>query len=122
MAFSGEVNDTESGPEPFTERSSTLNPGLKGDIREAFKGDEYQILLVANKFQTGFDQPLLCGMYVDRRLSGIQAVQTLSRLNRCHPGKTPPTWWTSPTNQTTSWPPSRPTTKPPSWPRPLIPS
>lgn len=88
VAFSGEVKDDESGPEPFTERSSTLNPGLKGDIREAFKGDEYQILLVANKFQTGFDQPLLCGMYVDRRLSGIQAVQTLSRLNRCHPGKT----------------------------------
>ena len=88
VAFSGEVKDDESGPEPFTERSSTLNPGLKGDIREAFKGDEFQILLVANKFQTGFDQPLLCGMYVDRRLSGIQAVQTLSRLNRCHPGKT----------------------------------
>jgi len=40
-----------------------------------------------NKFQTGFDQPLLCGMYVDRRLAGIQAVQTLSRLNRAHPGK-----------------------------------
>jgi type I restriction enzyme, R subunit len=57
------------------------------DIREAFKGDEYQILLVANKFQTGFDQPLLCGMYVDKRLAGIQAVQTLSRLNRAHPGK-----------------------------------
>jgi type I restriction enzyme, R subunit len=88
VAFSGEVNDAESGPEPFTERSSSLNPGLKGDIREAFKGDAFQILLVANKFQTGFDQPLLCGMYVDRRLSGIQAVQTLSRLNRCHPGKT----------------------------------
>ena len=88
VAFSGEVNDAESGPEPFTERSNTLNPGLKGDIREAFKGDEYQILLVANKFQTGFDQPLLCGMYVDRRLAGIQAVQTLSRLNRCYPGKT----------------------------------
>jgi type I restriction enzyme R subunit len=88
VAFSGEVKDDESGPEPFTEHSSSLNPGLKGDIREAFKGDEYQILLVANKFQTGFDQPLLCGMYVDRRLSGIQAVQTLSRLNRCHPGKT----------------------------------
>ncbi len=88
VAFSGEVNDSDSGPEPFSERSTNLNPGLKGDIREAFKGDEFQILLVANKFQTGFDQPLLCGMYVDRRLSGIQAVQTLSRLNRCHPGKT----------------------------------
>jgi type I restriction enzyme R subunit len=45
------------------------------------------VLLVANKFQTGFDQPLLCGMYVDKRLAGIQAVQTLSRLNRAHPGK-----------------------------------
>jgi len=88
VAFSGEVIDKESGPDPFTENSLTLNPNLKGrDIREAFKGDEYQILLVANKFQTGFDQPLLCGMYVDKRLSGIQAVQTLSRLNRCYPGK-----------------------------------
>jgi type I restriction enzyme R subunit len=67
VAFSGEVNDPEIGPDGFTERSATLNPGLKGDIREAFKGNDYQILLVANKFQTGFDQPLLCGMYVDRR-------------------------------------------------------
>jgi len=88
VAFSGEVNDKESGPDGFTENSAALNPLLKGrDIREAFKGDEYQILLVANKFQTGFDQPLLCAMYVDRRLAGIQAVQTLSRLNRSHPGK-----------------------------------
>ena len=88
VAFSGEVNDKESGPDAFTETSKSLNPNLKGrDIREAFKGDEYQILLVANKFQTGFDQPLLCGMYVDKRLAGIQAVQTLSRLNRAHPGK-----------------------------------
>ncbi|HUM99598.1 MAG TPA: type I restriction endonuclease [Halothiobacillus sp.] len=88
VAFSGEVNDAESGAEAFTEHSPVLNPNLKGrDIREAFKGDEYQILLVANKFQTGFDQPLLCGMYVDKRLAGIQAVQTLSRLNRAYPGK-----------------------------------
>jgi type I restriction enzyme R subunit len=88
VAFSGEVNDPESGPDGFTENSKVLNPNLKSrDIREAFKGDEYQILLVANKFQTGFDQPLLCGMYVDKRLAGIQAVQTLSRLNRAHPGK-----------------------------------
>ena len=88
VAFSGEVNDKESGPDGFTEHSHALNPNLKGrDIREAFKGEEYQILLVANKFQTGFDQPLLCGMYVDKRLAGIQAVQTLSRLNRAHPGK-----------------------------------
>ncbi|WP_313349146.1 type I restriction endonuclease subunit R [Paracoccus sp. (in: a-proteobacteria)] len=82
VAFSGEVNDPDSGPEPFTETSKVLNTGLKGDIRESFKGPEFHVLIVANKFQTGFDQPLLCGMYVDRRLAGIQAVQTLSRLNR----------------------------------------
>jgi len=88
VAFSGEVDDKQSGAEPFLETSKELNPGLKGgDIRETFKLPEYHILLVANKFQTGFDQPLLCGMYVDRRLAGIQAVQTLSRLNRAHPGK-----------------------------------
>lgn len=88
VAFSGEVNDAESGPDPFTETSRSLNPNLKGsDIREAFNSDDYQILLVANKFQTGFDQPLLCGMYVDKRLAGIAAVQTLSRLNRAYPGK-----------------------------------
>jgi type I restriction enzyme R subunit len=88
VAFSGSVSDQESGPDEFTEASKSLNPNLKGrDIREAFKGEEHQILLVANKFQTGFDQPLLCGMYVDKRLGGIQAVQTLSRLNRAHPGK-----------------------------------
>ena len=88
VAFSGEVNDKQSGPDPFTENSKELNPGLKGrDIRDAFAGPDYQLLLVANKFQTGFDQPLLCGMYVDRRLAGIQAVQTLSRLNRAYPGK-----------------------------------
>lgn len=88
VAFSGEVDDSQSGPDPFTETSKALNPDLKGrDIRDAFSGNEFQILLVANKFQTGFDQPLLCGMYVDRRLGGIQAVQTLSRLNRAYPGK-----------------------------------
>ena len=88
VAFSGEVTDLESGPDPFTEHSHALNPNLKGrDIRTAFGTSEYQILLVANKFQTGFNQPLLCGMYVDKRLAGVQAVQTLSRLNRAVPGK-----------------------------------
>ena len=88
VAFSGEVNDAERGPEPLSERTATMNPDLRGrDIREAFRGAEYKILLVANKFQTGFDEPLLCAMYVDRRLAGIQAVQTLSRLNRAYPGK-----------------------------------
>ncbi|OYT87772.1 MAG: type I restriction endonuclease subunit R [Burkholderiales bacterium PBB6] len=87
VAFSGEVNDPGSLPDPVTETSGHLNPGLKGrDIREAFATDQYQILLVANKFQTGFDQPLLCGMYVDKKLAGIQAVQTLSRLNRAYNG------------------------------------
>lgn len=88
VAFSGEVSDKESGPDAFSEHSRALNPGLQGrDIRKAFATGEYQILLVANKFQTGFDQPMLCGMYVDKRLAGIQAVQTLSRLNRAWPGK-----------------------------------
>lgn len=88
VAFSSEVNDPYSGPEPFTETSKNLNPNLKGqDIRDAFDKPDYQILLVANKFQTGFDQPKLCGMYVDKKLSGIAAVQTLSRLNRAYPNK-----------------------------------
>lgn len=94
VAFSGEITDPESyvdkngEPLSVTERSVELNPGLKGrDIRDAFAETDYHLLLVANKFQTGFDQPLLCGMYVDKRLAGIQAVQTLSRLNRAHPGK-----------------------------------
>lgn len=88
VAFSGEVLDPESFAEPVTEFSRDLNPGLNGkEIRKAFKEGDYAILLVANKFQTGFDEPLLCGLYVDKRLGGVQAVQTLSRLNRAHPGK-----------------------------------
>ncbi len=87
VAFSGEVSDPEHLDEPVSENSTQLNSNLNGrDMREAFATDEYQILLVANKFQTGFDQPLLCGMYVDKRLGGIQAVQTLSRLNRAYSG------------------------------------
>jgi len=88
VAFSGEVNDPESYPQAVSETSKDLNPNLKGrDIRDAFAEPDYHLLLVANKFQTGFDQPMLCGMYVDKMLGGIQAVQTLSRLNRAHPGK-----------------------------------
>jgi type I restriction enzyme, R subunit len=86
VAFSGEVTDLESAVEKATETS--MNPGLKGrDLRDAFATDEYNVMLVANKFQTGFDQPLLVAMYVDKRLSGVAAVQTLSRLNRVAPGK-----------------------------------
>lgn len=85
VAFSGEVVDKESGPAPFTETNQTVNSDLKGqDLKEVFAGEEYQLLLVANKFQTGFDQPLLSAMYIDRRLAGVQAVQTLSRLNRAY--------------------------------------
>ncbi len=86
VAFSGQVIDPESGSEPLTEIN--MNDGLKGrTLPEAFKTDRYQVMLVANKFQTGFDQPLLVAMYVDKKLSGVTAVQTLSRLNRTATGK-----------------------------------
>lgn len=91
VAFSGTVRDPETGLE-YTE------PGMNADcvsgapisekqLPERFASPDYQVLLVANKYQTGFDQPLLCAMYVDKRLDGVQAVQTLSRLNRKIPGK-----------------------------------
>lgn len=83
VAFSGAVIDPRSGPEPFTE--AAMNPGLGGqDLRDAFTRPDQRIMVVASKFQTGFDQPLLCAMYVDKRLSGVNAVQTLSRLNRTY--------------------------------------
>jgi type I restriction enzyme R subunit len=93
VAFSGEVVFSASDPqaegllgEKFTE--STMNPGLKGrDMRKAFDTDDYQVMIAANKFQTGFDQPKLCAMYVDKKLAGVECVQTLSRLNRTYPGK-----------------------------------
>lgn len=86
VAFSGEVVDAESADFPLTERN--MNPGLKGrDMRKAFDTGDYQLMIVANKFQTGFDQPKLCAMYVLKRLSGVDCVQTLSRLNRTYPGK-----------------------------------
>jgi type I restriction enzyme, R subunit len=87
VAFSGKVlDDGEGMMKEYTE--SNMNSALKGrDIRKAFDGDDYQVMLVANKFQTGFDQPKLCAMYVDKKLSGVEAVQTLSRLNRTYPGK-----------------------------------
>lgn len=81
VAFSGVVQDAESGPGDFSE--ATMNPGVR-DLRTAFQGDQYKVMIVANKFQTGFDQPLLCAMYVDKILSGVTAVQTLSRLNRTY--------------------------------------
>ncbi len=56
-------------------------------MRKAFDSDDFQVMIVANKFQTGFDQPKLCAMYVDKKLGGVECVQTLSRLNRTYPGK-----------------------------------
>jgi len=86
VAFSGEVADDKIPDITYTEVG--MNNGLKEkDLPEKFTTAEYHILLVAEKYQTGFDQPLLHTMYVDKRLSGIQAVQTLSRLNRIHPLK-----------------------------------
>ncbi|KER02354.1 hypothetical protein MEG1DRAFT_03055 [Photorhabdus temperata subsp. temperata Meg1] len=56
-------------------------------MRKAFDTDDYQVMLVANKFQTGFDQPKLVAIYVDKKLKGVDCIQTLSRLNRTYPGK-----------------------------------
>lgn len=94
VAFSGTVKDPDNGLE-FTEPGMNLDvvtgqPIGEGQLPERFASPDYQVLLVANKYQTGFDQPLLQAMYVDRRLDGVQAVQTLSRLNRMIPGKSDP--------------------------------
>ena len=93
VAFSGEIEFNANDPDSFafldqkfTEKN--MNPELKGrDMRKAFDSDDYQVMLVANKFQTGFDQPKLCAMYVDKKLGGVECVQTLSRLNRTYPAK-----------------------------------
>ncbi len=88
VAFSGTVKD---GGVDFTE--SGMNTASTGQsipetaTAETFKQNEFRLLVVANKFQTGFDQPLLHTMYVDKKLGGVNAVQTLSRLNRIHPEK-----------------------------------
>jgi type I restriction enzyme R subunit len=83
VAFSGKVLDASD--EPFTE--ARMNGFPEGQTAQRFGTDEYQVLIVAEKFQTGFDQPLLHTMYVDKPLVGLAAVQTLSRLNRIHPLK-----------------------------------
>ena len=78
--------DDQVAEKSYTEEA--MNGGIRErELPERFATNEYQVLLVAEKYQTGFDQPLLHTMYVDKRLSGIQAVQTLSRLNRIHPLK-----------------------------------
>lgn len=94
VAFSGEVRDEETD-ETYTEPKLNIDYKTgktisEKQLSERFSSVDYRILLVANKYQTGFDEPRLCAMYVDKRLDGVQAVQTLSRLNRCFPGKEEP--------------------------------
>ncbi|MFN2417546.1 MAG: type I restriction endonuclease subunit R, partial [Candidatus Limnocylindria bacterium] len=97
VAFSGQLKDEASGVE-FTEAQLNGIPEKQlpdafaytraDDAAAAARGrEEYRLLVVAEKYQTGFDQPLLCAMYVDKPLTGVAAVQTLSRLNRIHPLK-----------------------------------
>ena len=82
VAFSG---SKEYGGKTVTE--ADINGFPSKDIEENMEHDPYRILVVADKFQTGYDQPLLHTMYVDKVLTDVKAVQTLSRLNRCHPKK-----------------------------------
>lgn len=94
VAFSGTVKDPDTGFE-YSEPGMNLDvvtgkPIGEKQLPERFASPDYQVLLVANKYQTGFDQPLLMAMYVDKRLDGVQAVQALSRLNRMVPGKETP--------------------------------
>ncbi len=85
VAYSGMVHDAETATE-WTE--SKMNGFPESQTAERFASPDHQLLVVAEKFQTGFDQPLLHTMYVDKKLVGVNAVQTLSRLNRTHPDKT----------------------------------
>lgn len=88
VAFSGTVPPDEVIPEEVTETSSLLNAGVNGrDLAKAFDTQAFNVMIAANKYQTGFDQPKLCAMYVDKKLQGVDCVQTLSRLNRTFPGK-----------------------------------
>src|SRR4029453_3080671 len=86
VAFSGVVEDSDVPGKTWTEVA--MNGGIKqSELPQKFDSHEYQVLLVAEKYQTGFDQPLLHTMYVDKKLTGLHAVQTLSRLNRTCAGK-----------------------------------
>lgn len=97
VAFSGKVEGALLGEEDerfplgidpdkeYTENN--LNADASGDLRNEFEKSEYRVMIVANKFQTGFNQPKLVAMYLDKKVSGVEAVQTLSRLNRTYPGK-----------------------------------
>jgi type I restriction enzyme, R subunit len=85
VAFSGTVIDPSQPGVAYTE--SLMNGFSEGQLPKQFAGDDYQVLVVAEKYQTGFDQPLLHTLYVDKKLAGVRAVQTLSRLNRTYPDK-----------------------------------
>lgn len=85
VAFTGTLKLKETGDKSYSEES--MNGAPESQTEDLFNTSEYQVLLVANKYQTGYDQPLLCAMYVDKVLKGINAVQTLGRLNRKIPGK-----------------------------------
>ncbi len=85
VAFSGTVLDPDLGEE-VTYTETFLNGFPESETAQRFATTDYQVLIVAEKFQTGFDQPLLHTMYVDKKLEGVKAVQTLSRLNRTIPG------------------------------------
>lgn len=84
VAFSGKLKDDNYSDGVL---ESELNGFKEKELPQMFEKDEYKILIVADKYQTGFDQPLLHTMYVDKKLSGVRAVQTLSRLNRMCAGK-----------------------------------
>ncbi len=86
VAFSSTVHDTDNERDYTEDGMNGLPPHVS--IADSFKSPEYRILIVSNKFQTGFDEPLLQTMYVDKRLDGLQCVQSLSRLNRVATGKT----------------------------------
>jgi len=85
VGFSGEVS---LDGQKYTEEGLNLSIGHDGNVPLGLKNPKYRLLVVANKFQTGFDEPLVQSMYVDKRLDGVQCVQTLSRLNRTTRGKT----------------------------------
>ena len=85
VGFSGDVS---IDGEKFTESGCNQSIGHEGNVPHGLKNPKYRLLVVANKFQTGFDEPLIQSMYVDKKLGGVQCVQTLSRLNRTTSGKT----------------------------------
>ncbi|WP_431064422.1 type I restriction enzyme subunit R domain-containing protein [Methylotuvimicrobium sp.] len=97
VAFSGKVESQSFGKDDekdflgidiekeYTEYN--LNPDATGDLRQEFEPSEYRVMIVANKYQTGFNQPKLVVMYLGKKVSGVEAVQTLNRLNWTYPGK-----------------------------------